>query len=334
MEKRGVISLILVLMVVSAGVLGYSVIEGWTLLDALYMTVITVATIGFQEVHPLSNSGRGCTIILVLVGVGVVAYVINNGIRAIIEGEFQNILGRRKLEKRLAAIRNHFIVCGYGRMGSIVCKELQADGTPFVVIEKGPLELDADNDMIVVHGDATKDECLGRAGIERAKGLISVLSSDAQNLYVVLSARGLNPNLLIVARAGEDGSEQKLVRAGADRVVCPYHIGGLRVAHSVLKPAVVDFLEYATSSGNLELQMEEIVVEEGSALENKTILEIEAGRELVVVVIAVKRKDSGMKFNPAHKTHVKAGDTLIALGERGKIGALNGIQGVAGAGKA
>lgn len=333
MEKRGVISLILVLVVVSAGILGYSIIEGWTLLDALYMTVITLATIGFQEVHPLSNAGRGFTIILVMVGVGVVAYVVNNGIRAIVEGEFQNILGRRKLEKRLAAIRDHFIVCGYGRMGKIVCKELQADGTPFVVIEKGPLEVDADNDMIIVHGDATNDECLGKAGIERAKGLISVLSSDAQNLYVVLSARGLNPNLLIVARAGEDGSEQKLVRAGADRVVSPYHIGGLRVAHSVLKPAVVDFLEYVTSSGNLELQMEEIVVEEGSALENKTILEIEAGRELGVVVVAVKRKDSGMKFNPAHKTHVKAGDTLIALAERGKIGALNGIQEAAGAGK-
>ena len=302
--------------------MGYCVIEGWTIFDSLYMTVITLATIGYQEVRPLSYTGRAFTIVLIFFGVGVVAYAINNGIRAVFEGEFQKALGRRKLEKKLKNLKNHFIVCGYGRMGQIICRELKAHNVPFVVIEKELQEIDADEETPFLYGDATKDELLKKAGIERARGLISVLSTDAQNLFVVLSARELNPNLLIVARAGEEGSEQKLLRAGADRVVSPYHIGGLRIAHTVLKPAVVDFLEFATKSGNFELQMEEIVVGEDSAFANKTIHEAGIGRELGVIVVAIKRKDGEMKFNPVHNTRIKPGDTLIAIGETEKLKTL------------
>ena len=322
MRKRAFLSLGLVFLVIISGTVGYSIIEGWTLFDSLYMTVITLSTIGYQEVRPLSYTGRAFTIILVFVGVGAVAYGINNGIRIVFEGEIQKAFGRRKLEKRLKSIKDHFIVCGYGRMGRIICNELKAKGVPFVVVEKEPPELDADEETVFVYGDATKDEILRHAGIGKARGLISVLSTDAQNLYVVLSARELNPSLFIVARAGEEGSGQKLLRAGADRVVSPYHIGGHRIAQTVLKPAVVDFLEFATRSGNLELQMEEIPVEGGSLIAEKTIHEAGVGRELGVIVVAIKRKDGDMKFNPVHNTLIKAGDTLIAIGETEKLKAL------------
>ncbi|MEC4684147.1 MAG: potassium channel protein [Nitrospirota bacterium] len=322
MRKRAFLSLGLVFLVILSGTVGYSIIEGWTLFDSLYMTVITLSTIGYQEVRPLSYTGRAFTIILVFVGVGAVAYGINNGIRIVFEGEIQKAFGRRKLEKRLKSIKDHFIVCGYGRMGRIICSELKAKGVPFVVVEKEPPELDADEETVFVYGDATKDEILRHSGIEKARGLISVLSTDAQNLYVVLSARELNPSLFIVARAGEEGSGQKLLRAGADRVVSPYHIGGLRIAQTVLKPAVVDFLEFATKSGNLELQMEEVQVEEGSDIAGKTIHEAGVGRELGVIVVAIKRKDGDMKFNPVHNTLINAGDTLIAIGETEKLKAL------------
>ena len=326
LRKRAFLSLGLVFLVIISGTIGYSIIEGWTLFDSLYMTVITLSTIGYQEVRPLSFTCRAFTIILVFVGVGAVAYGINNGIRIVFEGEIQKAFGRRKLEKRLKSIKDHFIVCGYGRMGRIICNELKAKNVPFVVVEKELPELDpefdADEKIVFVYGDATKDEILRQSGIEKARGLISVLSTDAQNLYVVLSARELKPSLFIVARAGEEGSGQKLLRAGADRVVSPYHIGGLRIAQTVLKPAVMDFLEFATRSGNLELQMEEIPVEEDALISGKTIHETGVGRELGVIIVAIKRKDGDMKFNPVHNTLVKAGDTLIAMGETEKLKAL------------
>ncbi len=319
LRKRAILSISLVLIVLITGTAGYSTIEGWPLFDSFYMTVITLSTIGYQELHPLSQAGRTFTLFLVFFGVGVVAYVVNNGIKVVFEGEIQRSLGRYKLEKKLSRMKKHFIVCGYGRMGQIICKELKAHGMPYVVIEKEPHEVDADERNVFIFGDATRDDLLKKAGIERAKGLISVLSTDAQNLFVVLSARELNPDLLIVARAGEEGSEQKLLRAGADRVVSPYHIGGLRIAHTVLKPAVVDFLEFATRSGNIELQMEEVDVQEGSEIAGKTIHESGVGRNLGVIIVAIKRKEGDMKFNPVHNTKIHAGDTLIAIGEVSKL---------------
>jgi|Deesub1362B_J571_1020462.scaffolds.fasta_scaffold00078_56 voltage-gated potassium channel len=318
-RDKAFISCLFVLLVILIGTIGYMLVEKWGFFDSLYMTVITLTTIGYKEVHPLSGAGRAFTLLLVFFGLSVVFYVINNGIKVVIEGELRDILGRRKVEKLLKTMKGHFIICGYGRMGRIICKEFKQKGIPFVVIEKEPQETDADEDIVFLYGDATRDDLLLKAGIQRAKGLISVLSTDAQNLYVVLSARGLNPDLLIVARAGEEGSEQKLIRAGANRVVSPYHIGGLRIAHSVLKPAVVDFIEFATRTGNLELQMEEVRVEEGSPIVDKTIHESGIGRELGVIVVAIKRAEGEMKFNPMHNTVIRAGDTLIAIGEIARL---------------
>lgn len=327
-KRQLIFALSLILLVIFIGTIGYVVLEGWPLFDSLYMTVITITTVGYREVHELSDTGKLFTIFLIVCGVGTILYTLNNAARVIIEGEFKEIFGRRKLEKTIKGLKGHYIICGYGRMGKVIGKELKEKGARFVVIEKEALNTEIfDGDMLFVNGDATRDEILREAGIERAKGLISVLSTDAENLYVVLSARVLNPELNIVARAGEEGSEQKLLRAGADRVVSPYHIGGLRIAHSLLKPAVVDFIEFATRSGNIDLQMEEVYVHSGSKITGMTLDECGVGRELGIIIVAIKREGGDMRFNPTFKTAIKAGDILIALGEKTKLKVLEEMAG-------
>ncbi len=219
------------------------------------------------------------------------------------------------MEKKIKALQNHYIVCGYGRMGRIIGRELRAEGVSFMVIERNPDTPVEHEDILLLRGDATQDAILKEAGIERAKGLIAVLSNDAENLFVVLSARELSPGLLIVARAIEEDAEKKLLRAGATKVISPYHIGGLRMAHTVLKPTVVDFIEFATKSGNLELQMQEVPVQEKSSLVGLTLKECGIGENLGVIIIAVKRKTGETKFNPTGRSMVQAGDTLIVMGE-------------------
>ena len=324
LKNRIILSIVLLLLTVSIGTSGYALIEGWNIFDSFYMTVITLSTVGYQEVHLLSKAGKLFTVFLIFTGLGTVAYVLNYAIRFVLEGEIQEVLGRRKMKKRIHDLHDHYIVCGYGRMGRIICKELKSSKIPFIVIETEELELDPDDDLMVIHGDATRDENLKSAGIERAKGLITVLSSDAHNLYVVLSARGLNADLQIVARASEDGADQKLLRAGANRVVSPYHIGGVRIAHSILKPSIVDFIEFATRSGNIELQMEEVPIHRFSGLSGITIDKAAIGNKLGVIIVAIKRGDD-MIFNPTGKTVISPEDTLIALGEAGKLKMLESM---------
>lgn len=321
-KTKCILSAVLIVLIISGGTLGYVFLEGWDFFDSFYMTIITLTTVGFGEVHPLSRVGKMFTVALIIGGVGTVFYALSTGAKFMLEGELQEIFGRKRLEKRIKEIRDHFIVCGYGRMGKIICRELREKKISFVVVEKMPERHLDEQNVLLVEGDATKDEVLKEVGIERAKGLISVLPTDAENLYVVLSARGLNPTLTIVARAGDEGSEQKLLRAGADRVVSPYYIGGLRIAHTVLKPAVVDFIEFATKSGNIDLQMEEIAIQENSGLVGRTLDDSGIGRELGIIVVAIKEGSGEMRFNPTYKTAIKAGDTLIALGEISKLKAL------------
>lgn len=321
LRKKLVLVIGLIVLVVTFGTTGYMVIERWDFIDSLYMTVITLTTVGFKEVHDLSFNGILFTITLIISGVGTVFYALSTGAKFVLEGELQEIYGRKRLEKKLKDLRDHYIVCGYGRMGKIIAREFKHEKLKFVVIEKNEVILDAyeNEEYFIIQGDAIKDELLKKAGIERAKCLISVLPNDAENIYVVLSARGLNPGLLIVARAGEEGSEQKLLRAGADRVVSPYHIGGLRIAHTVLKPAVVDFIEFATKSGNINLQIEEIAIREDTNLVGQSLDQCGIGRELGIIVVAIKQQSGEMKFNPIFQTIIGAGDTLIAVGETSKL---------------
>jgi len=213
-------------------------------------------------------------------------------------------------------------------MGSIICKELIQSKVPFVVIESSSeLLASLDADILSLQGDATQDSILEQAGIEKAKGLISVLSSDANNLYVVLSARGLNPDLRIVARASEEGAEQKLIRAGADSVVSPYYIGGLRIAHTLIKPAVVDFIEFATRSENLELQMEEVKVKDDSHIIDHSLDQCGIRRDMGVIIVAIKRASGNMEFNPTSTCVIRQGDTLVVMGETKQLQELESMVG-------
>lgn len=310
-----------------AGTLGYSYIEGWSLLDSLYMTVITLSTIGFKEVHDLDRGGQMFTIALVIFGVGTVAYAVKNATQVMLEGELRQIFGRKRLEKEIRKLKDHYIICGYGRMGRFICRELAAKPVPFVVIEKDmevvpPADWDK---YLFLQGDADKDETLIEAGIKQARGLISVVSTDADNLYIVLTARGLNPGLSIVARAGEEGSEQKLRRAGATKVISPYQIGALKIAQAVLRPGVSDFLELATQTSNLELKMDEIPIMPGSKMAGKLVKDSGIRQDLNIIVVAIKKQDGGMEYNPSPNSILDAGDMLIALGQPERLKELEKI---------
>jgi voltage-gated potassium channel len=318
-KKKIFFVLALIFLIIAFGTLGYMEIERWNFLDSVYMTVTTLTTVGYREVHELSIKGMVFTIFLIVGGVGVMLYALGTGAKVILEGELKEIFGRKKLEKRIKELSGHYVICGYGRMGKIISRELRAEGARFVVVEKAPVGFEENGEVLILRGDATQDHVLKEAGIEKARGLISVLPTDAENLFVVLSARGLNPGLLIVARAVDEDSEQKLLRAGATKVVSPYHIGGLRMAHTVLKPTVVDFIEFATKSGNIGLQMQEISIQEGSPLIGLTLEECGIGRDLGVIIIAIKQSTGDTNFNPTFRSSVKARDTLIALGQVAKL---------------
>ena len=320
-------SLLAVLIVAVISVVGYMYLEGWNFLDSLYMTIILISTIGLGEAARLDASGKGFTIFVVVFGLGTVGYALKNATKFLLEGELRDIYGRKKLEQRLTQLKDHYIICGYGRMGRLIAREMARKPAPFVVIERDPSTIPlADKDKyLFIQSDADKDEVLLEAGIKRAKGLISVVSTDADNLYIVLTARGLNPDLQIVARAGEEGSEQKLIRAGASRVISPYLIGADRIAQAVLRPAVVDFIEFATQSENIELKMEEVTIKEGTRLAGLALNECGIRQELGIIIVAIKRSDGKMEFNPSPTAILHGGDCLIALGQPDQLKVLEEI---------
>jgi voltage-gated potassium channel len=303
----------------SVGTTGYYLLDDrYSFLDALYMTVITLTTVGYEEVYPLTPSGRVFTIVLLLVGVLTFFYAVTELVRIVISGEVQQLLGRRRMERSLAELKNHMIICGYGRMGRHVCGEFSQRGLPFVVIDRRG-ELFRDFDVphgIALEGDATSDAMLLHAGVERARALVTVTASDADNLFITLSARLLNDKLFIVARAEGDLAEEKLRRAGASRVVTPYAIGGLKVAMAVLRPTVVDFIDLATGTEHLDLQIEETLIQPGSKLAGVTLHASGLRQELGIIVVAIKKANGHLAANPPHDAVLMSGDTLITLGAR------------------
>jgi voltage-gated potassium channel len=310
--------------IVTFGTLGYHFTEHWSLFDSLYMTVTTITTIGYREVHPLSAAGRVFTMVLVLTGVTMFFYAGSEVFGAIVGGELRKLLGRQRMEHALEKISSHIVVCGYGRMGRLVCREFSAAGIPLVVVER-EAELLEDFDIphaIPIHGEAASDEILERAGVRRARGLVAVVASDADNLFITMSARLLNEKMFIVARADEEGAQRKLLRAGANRVISPYVIGGQRVAQAVLRPAVVDFLELATRTEHLELQIEETQVVADSALAGSTLNGSELRQKLEIIILAIKRSSGKMLFAPPPETLLEAGDTLITVGSRQQLDQL------------
>jgi voltage-gated potassium channel len=318
---RGLILLGMVLMV---GTMGYMIIERWQLMDALYMTVITITTVGFKEVSSVSEPGRVFTVILIFVGMGIMAYTLGMVAQFMVEGEIRSILGRKKLGSRIKSLKKHYIVCGYGRIGRIIAQELKSNGIPILVIDSDPESQSAldQNDMPYIIDDATSEDVLIEAGIERAKGLVAVVLSDADNLFLTMTARGLKPDLYILARADEEQSQKKLLRAGADNVVLPYLMGGRKMAQTILRPAVADFLDLTIHDKDIELNMEGLKVKEVSTLNGVTLLDSGIRQKMNVIIVAIRKKDGEMMFNPSFEARIEAGDTLIALGQSSELDRL------------
>lgn len=322
-------SLISIAVVLAIGTAGYRLIEGWSLLEGFYMTVITITTIGFTEVHQLSPSGRVFTLLIIFSGIGVMGHAVLTGSRWLIEGEVEKIVTRRRSMKAIGKIRDHFIVCGFGRMGSFVCNEFHARKIPFVVVEKNPEIQDkvVQAGYYLSPGDATDEEALKAANIQNARVLVSCLDSDAANVYVVLTARELNAGLQIIARAGEEDAEKKLKRAGANRVISPYRIGGMRIVMGVLKPEVMSFLEVAMDHQQMNIELEEVRVAPHSEYAGKQLVDTDIRKELDLIIIAIKKKDGRMVFNPGPTTVVDGEDTLIAMGHKRDLAAFGGKAG-------
>ncbi|MCX7678131.1 MAG: potassium channel protein [Spirochaetes bacterium] len=309
------------------GTLSYHFIEGMTLFESFYMTIITISTVGFSEIRPLSTIGRVITIIIISTGIIIGAYTIGTLLRLFIEGEISRTLGRRKVEKQIASLKDHYIICGYGRIGKLICQELAAAKVPFVVIENDPQAIEQlqKEKYLFLAFDATQEDALKSAGIMHAKGIVTALRSDADNVFITLTARGLRNDIYILARASEESSIIKLKRAGATRVDLPYTIGAKRMAQALIRPAVGDFIDLAIMDMDRELGlgMEEVIIRENSTLVGKNLIESNIRKDYGVIIVAIKRKNGLMEFNPASSTVLHAHDVLVVMGKKEDLLRMN-----------
>jgi voltage-gated potassium channel len=319
-------ALCFLLIIISMGTIGYHLMEGWSFLDALYMTVITLATVGYGEIHPLSTGGRIFTIFLIFSSVGTMGYAIASLTKFIVEGEFNQLIRGRRMSNQIANMKDHVILCGAGPTGLYIAEELSKTNTPFVLIERNPETLRhviaTIGEMPYIQGDAAHDDTLLQAGIERAKGLIAVLGEDKDNVFIVLSARSLNAKLRIVARVIEEENTEKFRKAGADEIVSPNAIGGLRMASIMIRPSVVSFLDQMLRVSNQVLRVEEIRVDDMPAMKGKTLEETDVRRKVGLLVLAVKSSDGQYQFNPGANYMLNSGDVLIVMGTREQVQAL------------
>jgi voltage-gated potassium channel len=304
------------LLVIAVGTTGFHYIEGWPWFDGFYMVITTLTTIGYQETHPLSHAGRVFNVAIILGGVSLVFLAIGSLTQALLEFELQNFFGRRRMERDIGRLAGHYIICGAGRVGRSAARELARRPVPFVIIENTETKAQkysAENWLLIV-GDATQEQILRDAQIERARGLVAATTTDATNLYIVLAARGLNPGLRIIARASEEKAEKHLLAAGADSVVSPYVFAGQRIAHSLLRPHVVSFLDTATTHLGMDLEIGEVPISRQSSFVGMTIESSRIRQDRGVIILAIKRAE-GMRFNPSPDDRIEAGDYLIAMGE-------------------
>ena len=327
--RKGVALLCLVLL---TGTAWFSVMEDFTPLDALYMTVITVSTVGFKEVHQLDASGQLFVVFLIISGLTVMTYTLGAVGRVIIEGSIHRYLGRQRMMREVDNLKDHYLVCGHGRIGQILCEELRREGVDFVVIEGDPLVAErlVEQGYLVVEGDATEDQGLKKAGVARAKALVAVVSNNVNNLYITLSAREMsrkeNPELYILSRATDPSASEKITRAGADRVISPYAIGGMRIVQALLRPTVSDFMDVATQASGMDLMFEELKVSEKSGLHGVAIKDSGIRQGFDVIVIAIKKPSGRMVFNPGPEVIMQVGDVLIVLGDRDQLNRLESTR--------
>ncbi len=313
------------LLILLSGTAGYVLLEDKSLIDGLYLTVITITTVGYGDVVPTHPAGRIFTVFLAVAGVGYVMYLFSHITESIVEGGMQKFLGRKKMDHKIAMLNRHYIVCGFGRIGREICAILHENNREFVVIEKNREvvgEIDKQK-YLAIEGEASDDDVLLKAGIEDAHGLIAVVSSDADNLYITLTARGLNNDLFILSRSsGVSGVGRKLRRAGASRVISPYSIGARRMAQLIVRPTVMDFIDFTMQSSDLGLRMEEVCITKDSVFSGKTLMESGIRKKYDIIVVAIKRVNEAMTFNPKPDSPLMADDILILLGEGSKINEL------------
>ena len=317
-EKQVKIAALILFGVVIFASVGYMLIEDWNFLDALYMTIISITTTGYKEVQPLSEEGKIFTILVIIFGVSTLAYIGGRVVQLLIE---TYVFRRRRMEKKLSTFRNHYIICGFGRMGKKICTGLMENDAPFVVIEKDFSEIEnlTNLNYAFVNGDATEDDILFQAGIKHAKGLVAVLPTEAENVFTTLSSRVLNPEIFIVSRAVEEETESKLMKAGANRVVKPYEIGGYRMTQVLLRPGVVDFIDIIARRKRIELHSEEIEIKKGSSLIGKTLAESPIRNKLNIIIVAIFKEDGSVIYNPQSDAVILDKNKLIVIGEEKNI---------------
>jgi voltage-gated potassium channel len=316
-DTRNLVILVAALLAtVVVGTAGFMLIEHLGLVDAVYMTVITLSTVGFGEVKPLSAAGRLFTIALLVIGVGLIAYTLGTIIEFVVSGELTGLFRRRAMERRLAELDGHYIICGYGRVGEAVAKEFARNRSSFVVVDRDPETVAriVEEGFLVLHGDATVDEILVAAGVERAAGLVAAVNTDADNTFVVLSARVLNPRLIIVARANSDETIGKLEKAGATKVISPYGLGGRRMASILLQPLVTDYLEVVTGAGELSFRLEEFALNATCEVVGRSIKDLDIRRLTGASILAVRHGSGAFNTNPDPDLVLSEEDTVVAIG--------------------
>ena len=306
------------------GTIGFSLIEHWEIFDAFYMTLTTITTVGYQEIRPLSRAGRVFNSFIIFFGVSAMFFAVGAMTQTIIEMEFADRYGRKRRNRMISELHDHFVVCGFGRVGRNASYQLKRADAPFLVIDRSEERVARASEagMLAIVADATNDDDLRKAGVLRARGLIAALPSDAENLFIILSAKTLNKNLIVVTRASEEQNEDKLRRAGADTVFAPYTMAGRRLADSLLRPHVVEFLDFTMSVVGPKIMMEQVCVGSGAQVASGTLGTLLSRSDVNVIVLAVRGSDGQMIFNPSTDTRIAAGDFLIVLGDKASLNEL------------
>jgi voltage-gated potassium channel len=319
--RQPLVSVLLFIVLIGGGTAGYVLIEKWSLFDAFYMTIITIATVGYREIHTVSMAGRIFTVGLIFMGVGYFLYLAGAIIQFLVEGRIRLVLGRRKLDSQINKLKDHFIIAGYGRIGRVLTQFLIEKYVNVVVIERDERRVHKmdDDGVLYLIGEANDEKILERAGIQRARGLVTAVATDADNVFLVLIAKELNPKLFIVARASQNATKKTLQAAGADKVISPYDLGARRMAHAILRPTVIKFLEMAFADEKVDIQVEEIKIRPNSAFVGRTMMESGIRQSYDLIIIVIRKSDDQMVFNPKADTIIEAGDVMVVVGSARNI---------------
>ncbi len=320
--------LVLIILMILIGTIGFRIIESWSFLDSLYMTIITIFTVGFKEVQDLSPQGQLFTIFIILGGVGTAIFAFTKIAEAVYEGGIYKFLRRRRMERKLENLKDHYIICGHGRMGRVVRERLEEEKLPFIVVDNNENKL---ADLMQTHkcpflkGDATQEEVLIKAGLKNAKGLAALLPSDADNLYLVLTVRLINPSVFILSKALDEEAEKKILQIGANRVVSPFKLSGLKIAQGLIRPTLVDFMDLIIRRKELALFIEEFVVKKDSRIVNSTLKQCDIRRTANVIVVAIKKPGEDIVFNPSPDFQIDTGDILLVLGDEKEVSQFENV---------